>query len=118
MLYQSKNNRNTLRNNANTVISTTEGRMNIWLEHHKEQLNIITQADPEFVAQVQQLPINHDIDRPITRGELRRALRKMRKNKAPGIDGIEAEMLQNLNDTLFEQLFAQVHKAWAGDVPQ
>lgn len=76
MLYQSKNKSNTLTNKDNTVISTTEGRMNRWLEHHKEQLNIITQADAGFVAQVQQLPINHDMDRPITRGELRRAIRK------------------------------------------
>ena len=119
MLYQSKNNNPTLRSkDGSKVLSTTQERKERWLEHHKDQLNITTNADEAFIHNVRQVPTNENLSQPITRGELRRALRKMRNGKAPGCDGIQTELLKSLDMKSFEVLFNIVAQAWGGMVPQ
>ena len=45
--------------------------------------------------------INHELDKPLTKGEVRRALLQMRRRKAPGLDGLETEVLHAMDLEMF-----------------
>ena len=109
----------TLKSRDNTTLSpTAEARLLRWTEHHTEQLNVLTHADPGAVDAAPQRPTAHHLDRPIQRGEVCRALRQMRTSKAPGVDGIEAELLRALDHEHVEQLFGLIQDASLRRVPQ
>ena len=99
-------------------LDTSEQRRHRWHQHHATQLNIPTAADAESINAVPQRQTASRLDAPISRGEVRRALKQMRGGKAPGIDGIESELLRALDCEQKEELFLIVQDAWLNRVPQ
>ena len=100
------------------TLRTKEERKSRWKQHHNEQLNVISSAEQHLVDNLEQLPTQTVLDDMLTKGEVRRALRQMRKNRAPGVDGIEVEVLRSLDGELFQQPFVRLQNAWVKEVPQ
>ena len=107
-----------LKNKEGQIIEEKHARKKRWVEHHTAQLNIMTQAKDGITDSIPQRETSRELDDCITRGEVRRALRQMRRNKAPGLDGIEAEILQALDPEAFEQIYVMIVKAWEQKVRQ
>ena len=56
---------------------------------------------------------------PITMAELRKAIKKLKKKKSPGPDGITNEMIMNLGNIALNKLLDIFNLSWRnGDVPQ
>ena len=56
---------------------------------------------------------------PITMTELEKAIKKLKKKKSPGPDGITNEMIMHLGDTALQKLLDIFNLSWKdGDVPQ
>ena len=86
-------------------LNTKEERKQRWQEHHNAQLNVVSETQDGTLDTIEQMQTEHNLDRPLSKGEVRRALRQMRKNRAPGTDGIECEVLRSLDGEQFHQLF-------------
>jgi len=64
-------------------------------------------------------PSIDDLDRPITREEIEKAVNNLKNNKSPGPDGVLAEMLKNALGTILpflESLFNQIFNS--GEYPE
>jgi len=56
---------------------------------------------------------------PFSMVELKEVMRKLKKNKAPGPDGIPSEVIKNLNEDNLERLLAVYNSCWEkGEFPQ
>ena len=65
------------------------------------------------------LPVMEELDTPPTEEELRKAIDSLARGKAPGGDGILAEVLQCTKSTLLHHLYELLCQCWEeGYVPQ
>ena len=91
------------------ILTSEEEQAERWSTHFQETLN---QPDPEEEALIddaqEELNINTN---PPTRAEVKMALKNLKKNKAPGIDSIQAELMQadlELSTDIFEEFMQQI----------
>ena len=56
--------------------------------------------------------MNEDLDREISVQEVRRAIRKLKKGKAAGVDGVVAEILKEGGEEIVNALAQLCSKAW------
>ena len=111
---------NAVKDKCGNLITEGLARKERWKEHFEEILNRPIPGDP--VTDVEIDPIINEISTdPITKAEIRTALRKMKNGKAGGKDEITAELLKadmnttekwlvNLFRTFWEQ--EKVPKTW------
>ena len=84
---------NTVKDKCGNLITEGLARRKRWKEHFEEILNRHIPDDP--VTDVEIDPIINEISTdPITKAEIRTALRKMKNGKAGGKDEITAELLK------------------------
>jgi len=74
-----------------TNLNDIQGR---WKEHFQKLLNQEGTADQSACQWLRRRPTREDICEPITVNELEKAMRTTRNGKAPGQDGIAAEVLK------------------------
>ena len=70
------------------VLKTDKEQADRWVENFKEVLN---QPAPETVIEIEEESIMSQLDincREITNAEIQTALKKLKNNKAPGLDGV------------------------------
>lgn len=91
-----------------------------WVEHFKETLNqpeppeLFTLEEEEQSAQV----LNIDIEY-IKEAEMIRAIKKLKNNKAAGMDEIQAEILKNGGETMIQKLTNLCNLCWVEEaVPE
>ena len=67
-----------------------------WAEYFENLLNVVEEREAEIVAVAGvQVPMIRDEDEnEITKEEVERALKETKTGKAPGVDGVTAEMLK------------------------
>ena len=67
-----------------------------WADYFEELLNVQEDREADIVTMgVVQVPImGEENERDITRVEVKRPLNEMKGGKAPGMDGVRAEMLK------------------------
>lgn len=85
-----------------TIIKDKEGINARWLEHYSQLLNRPSSVNEEALRQIPQRPTVYELDQPPTKDELQKAINQMNSGKAPGKDGIPAEVYKALGITALE----------------
>ena len=100
----------TLLDKNGSQIQSTEGIRSRWMEHFKEKLN------PDIFpnsAVLDLLPVTvSDPSPPPLRSEVEDAIQALKTNKAPGPDGIQAELLKVRCEPLIDLFHKIVSGAW------
>ena len=90
-----------------------------WSEHLQKLLNVPGDIDHEALDNILQRITKTSIDEFPTMDEMARATAGLKDGKAPGGDGIPAEVWKHGGDNLFSKLHQLITNAWEmGFVPQ
>lgn len=86
-----------------------------WCEHHNELLNRISLVSREALNAIEQVTPIPELDVSPSRVEVMTSLGQMNTGKAPGKDGITAELLKQGGDCIVELLYGIFQKVWEND---
>ena len=90
-----------------------------WSEHLEKLLNVPGDIEHEALVNIQQRITNTCLDEIPNMDEMARAIAGLKDGKAPGGDGIPAEVWKHGGDNLSNRLHQLITKAWEeGSVPQ
>ena len=109
-------------------LKTSDGRETIsdnnrvlsrWAEHFQTLLNVPGDIDPSALDRIQQHPMIESLDDIPTIDEVTKAIAAMKDGKAPGQDGIPAEVWKYGGQNLLVKLHELIVQIWQeGEVPQ
>ena len=89
-----------------------------WSEHFHKLLNVTGDTDHEALDNIPQRITKISLDEIPIMAEMARAIASLKDGKAPGGDGIPAEVWKHGGDNLFSRLHQLITKAWeVGSVP-
>ena len=94
------------------MITESQSILVRWKEHFNEILNCESTVQNDILSDIKQLPTREDLDRLPTIDELENAISKCKSGKAPGIDGIPAEVFKYGSQALKEKLLNLIHSCW------
>jgi hypothetical protein len=80
------------------LASNAKENMSVFSTHFHKVLNNHRPVDDSVLELIPQKPCLTDIDTPITFGEVKRAITKLKKGKAPGLNGIPPEALKAMDN--------------------
>ena len=107
-----------IKDSNGNILHTEREQAERWKEHFSSVLN---REDPEVIVTVevgQQQELDIDIS-DITKEEIRRAIKKLKNNKAAGTDNIQAEMMKESEDISVDVLYTLFNRIWdEGSVPE
>ena len=90
-----------------------------WSEHFQKLLKVPGDIDHEALDNIPQRIIKTSLDEIPTMDEMAKAIAGLKDGKAPGGDGIPAEVWKHGGDNLFSRLHQLITNAWeVGSVPQ
>ena len=90
-----------------------------WSEHFQKLLNVPGNIDLEALENIPQRIIKTSLDEIPTMDEMARPITGLKDGKAPGGDGIPAEVWKHGGDNLISKLLQLITNAWeVGSVPQ
>lgn len=98
------------RSGEGELLTNKEAIIDRWAEYFEELLNVSSQAndnEPNPLIQVGNVSV-----KPLTFEETEKAIRALKLNKAPGEDGICAEMLKNGGEELHRHIHRLVVLIW------
>jgi hypothetical protein len=101
----------TLMDADGNVLGTAESRRERWREHFSELLNPGSTPDPVILETLQDVS-SSNMEAPLRLEEVRQALKKLRSNRTPGVDGIAAELLWAGGPPLEEELLSLLTVVW------
>ena len=101
-----------LKTSSGDVIKDKAGQMNRWVEHYSELYSRETTVTEEALSQIERLPTVEELDTIPTQEELNKAFSALSNGKAPGNDGIPAEILKCTKDTLLPHLHKLLCLCW------
>ena len=104
--------------NGNTIKDKTQ-QMHRWVEHYGELYSRETKVTEAALEAVETLPTQTELDHPPTMEELMEAVNALPARKAPGKDGISAELIKAAKGPLAPHLLDLLQQCWReGEVPQ
>ena len=90
-----------------------------WSEHFQKLLNVPGDIDHEALDNIPKRITKTCLDEIPTMDEMAKAIAGLKDGKAPGGDGIPAEVWKHGGDNLFSRLHQLITNAWVvGSVPQ
>jgi hypothetical protein len=90
-----------------------------WMEHFRSVLNQQSTFDESVLLEIPQWPPASHLDEVPTADEFQKAISQMANGKAPGTDGIPAEILKHCSASLLPYLIDLIESVWnAAAVPQ
>jgi len=90
-----------------------------WSEHFQKLLNVPGDIEPEALDNIRQCTTITCLDEMPTMAEMAKAIASLKDGKAPGGDGIPAEVWKHGGANLSDRLHQIITKAWEeGSVPQ
>jgi len=98
-----------------TLIKDKKNIFSSWAEHLQEQLNQANPVDQSTVEQLPQFPTISELDTLPSLEEISSAANNL-KNKAPGPDGIPAEIFKYGGNLLSQRLHSFISNAWASNI--
>lgn len=103
-----------------TTLLTDKGQiLNRWAEHFETVLNRPSEINEEAINRLPQTEINEDLDNPPTLPEIEKAIHQLSNGKAPGTDGIPAEVYKHAGPLVLAKLEEFFLSIWRqSKVPQ
>ncbi|XP_035672024.1 uncharacterized protein LOC118413014 [Branchiostoma floridae] len=90
-----------------------------WTEHYGDLFGDKRRVEDESIRKIPQHEVRTELDNPPTQEEVKKAISKLKCHKAPGVDGIPAEVYKLGGDALLERLTGLFATCWErGVVPQ
>ena len=108
-----------LKSSTGETITDRSKQMDQWAEHYQDLYLRESVVKEAALNSIPSLPVMEELDTPPTEEELRKAIDSLARGKAPGGDGIPAQMLQCAKSTLLHHLYELLRQCWEeGYVPQ
>ena len=108
-----------LKTSTGEIITEKSKLMECWVEHYSELYGRASSISPSALNQIERLPTFYELDAIPTKEELSEAIREISSGKAPGLDGIPAEIFKCGGSKLLDTLHQLLCKCWElGSVPQ
>ena len=102
-----------------TLLKDNERILKRWAGYYTQLLNNSNPTDPAVLHELPRLPTVREMDLVPTIQEVRDAVKSLKCGKAPGPDGIPAEVFRCGGEDLLNHLTVFFQKCWsAGEVPQ
>ena len=102
-----------------TVITEPARLIKRWEEYFRDLLNVEANTDDTILDQIPRYAVRGDLDATPSREEVSEARDRMKSGKAPGEDGIPAEIFKHGGIELTDKLHQLIVKCWQqGQVPQ
>ena len=100
-------------------LTDQQGILSRWAEHFHSVLNQTSSFDPSVLNLIPNWAVNMDLIQPPTVVEVHRAVNQMATGKAPGTDGLPAEVLKAGGPNLTTKLAQLFQNIWSKrSVPQ
>ncbi|XP_022093240.1 uncharacterized protein LOC110980661 [Acanthaster planci] len=107
-----------LKSSSGETIIDHSKQMEWWAEHYQDlylRENVVTET---AINSIPSLPVIEELDNSPTEEELSKAIDSLAHSKAPGNDGIQAEVLQCAKPTLLHHLHELLCQCWEeGSIP-
>ena len=108
-----------LKSTSGETITDKSKQMERWVEHYSELYSRESTISDATLEAVEQLPIMEELDEVPGLEELSRAIDRLPTGKAPGLDGIPAEVIKSAKGPLLGHLHSLLRQCWTeGQVPQ
>jgi hypothetical protein len=108
-----------LKSSAGDIIHDKGKQMERWVEYYSELYSRENNVTNNALNAIENLPCLTKLDEKPTETELKLALEKLTTGKAPGKDGIPAEVIKCGGSVLFTHLYDLLCQCWdEGAVPQ
>jgi len=107
-----------LKSSTGEILTNRSEQMERWAEHYQDLYLRENEVTEMAVDSILSLPVMEELDEPPTEEELSKAIDSLAHGKAPGNDGIPAEVLQCAKPTLLPSLHQLLLQCWEeGSVP-
>ena len=83
-----------LKTSTGEIITEKSKLMECWVEHYSELYGSASSISPSTLNKIERLPTFYELDAIPTTEELSEAIREISSGKAPGLDGIPAEIFK------------------------
>ena len=108
-----------IRNRDGMLLTDKEDILKQWTLHFSTLLNRTSEVTDEALESIQQHPMITELDAPPNAAEADAAIKQLQTGKAPGPDGIPAEVFKAGGETLITHLTRMFQVFWAnGQLPQ
>ena len=108
-----------LKSTTGETITDKSKQMERWVEHYSDLYGRENTISDATLEAVERLPLMEKLDETPSLEELNKAIDGLPTGKAPGLDGIPAEVIKSAKGPLLEHLHALLCQCWVeGDVPQ
>ena len=108
-----------LKTSTGEIITEKSKLMECWVEHYSNLYGSASSISPSALNQIEMLPTFYELDAIPTKEELSEAIREISSGKAPGLNGIPAEIFKCGVSKLLDTLHQLLCKCWElGSVPQ
>ena len=108
-----------IRNRDGMLLTDKEDILKQWTLHFSTLLNRTSEVTDEALESIQQRPMITELDAPPNAAEADAAIKQLQTGKAPGPDGIPAEVFKVSGETLITHLTRMFQVFWAnGQLPQ
>ena len=97
------------------LIKDKAGILSRWAEHFSELLNQVNPTDSGFINALPQLSVVEELDLPPTYEEVIKAIASLKCRKAPGLDGMQGELLKYGGERVHEEIFNYISACWSSD---
>ena len=105
-----------VRSKNGELLTGSEAIKNRRVKHFSDLLNQPSDVDLSIVDEIDQLPVNDLLNRPIEQQELEQALKDTKIGKSPGADGVFPELLVHGGRCLWTFLLTLFNIVWASEL--
>lgn len=108
-----------IRNRDGILLTDKEDILKQWTLHFSTLLNQTSEVSNVAIESIQQKPMVHQLDAQPNHAEITEAIKQLQTGKAPGPDGIPAEVFKAGGETLIAHLTRLFQVFWInGELPQ
>ena len=97
---------------GSTLLTDKKDILNRWAEHYGTLFGDARSVEDASIDSIGLQPVKYELDEPPSQEEVETAVKKMKVHKAPGIDGLLAEVYKLSGDQVLEKLTSLFMLCW------